>query len=267
MSEATRELFLGAVRTLRRSTLWWSVALSGYVVLNLAFWPSFENSDMLKSFDDMGAIMEAFGAKDLASPAGYLDGQVFALMLPILMSAMMIAATTAITSGDEDAGRLELLHALPVSRSALWLTRLAGALVMLAVTTAMTLLMLVISIRVFSLDGVGVVDVAGPLLGSAALAMFHGAVGFAAGAAGLARPRSITTAVAVLVAGYLVALVLPIAKTFESARNWSPWHWALGQAPAVDGVGLVGIGGLVAAATAIVWVGGLAIEHRDIRTA
>ena len=83
MSEATRELFLGAVRTLRRSTLWWSVALSGYVVLNLAFWPSFENSDMLKSFDDMDAIMEAFGAKDLASPAGYLDGQVFALMLPM----------------------------------------------------------------------------------------------------------------------------------------------------------------------------------------
>ena len=36
----------------------------------------------LTELEDMGSLLEAFGAQDLASPAGYLDGQVFAFMLP-----------------------------------------------------------------------------------------------------------------------------------------------------------------------------------------
>ena len=43
---------------------------------------------------------------------------------------------TEITSGDEDAGRLELLHALPVARSVVWLGRWASSMLVLAAVAA-----------------------------------------------------------------------------------------------------------------------------------
>ena len=99
--------------------LWWGLAIVTFSLVNLAFWPSLEGSEALESLEGMSeGLLEAFGAQDIATPAGYLDGQLFALMLPLLLSGMAIAAVTAITSGDEDAGRLELLHALPVTRRA-----------------------------------------------------------------------------------------------------------------------------------------------------
>ena len=44
--------------------------------------------------------------EDLATAGGYLDGQMYALMLPLLLSGLAIAITSALTAGDEDAGRL-----------------------------------------------------------------------------------------------------------------------------------------------------------------
>ena len=115
---ASAELLIRGVHALRRSAIWWGLAIVTFSLVNLAFWPSLEGSEALESLEGMSeGLLEAFGAQDIATPAGYLDGQLFALMLPLLLSGMAIAGVTAITSGDEDAGRLELLHALPVTRA------------------------------------------------------------------------------------------------------------------------------------------------------
>ena len=110
------ELLTRGIHALRRSGIWWGLAIVTFSLVNLAFWPSLEGSEALDSLEGMSeGLLEAFGAQNIATPAGYLDGQLFALMLPLLLSGMAIAGMTAITSGDEDAGRLELLHALPVT--------------------------------------------------------------------------------------------------------------------------------------------------------
>lgn len=123
VNDATAELVARGLHALRRSTLWWTVGVVVFVVLNTAFWPSFEGGDALGSVEDMGEVLDAFGAGNLASPGGYLDGQVFALLLPLLLSGMAVAGCSGITSGDEDAGRLELLQALPVGRRRVWVSR------------------------------------------------------------------------------------------------------------------------------------------------
>ena len=133
---AFTELLVRGMRALRRSAAWWGFGIVVFAVVNAAFWPSLEGSDALDSFDDMADLLEAFGAQNLATPSGYLDGQMYALMLPLLLSGMAIAGLTAITSGDEGAGRLELLHALPVSRRAVWLGRWAAAMLVLFAVAA-----------------------------------------------------------------------------------------------------------------------------------
>jgi ABC-2 type transport system permease protein len=121
---ATPELLHRGEHSLRRSALWWGLGIVALSVVTVAFWPSLEGTEALNDLiESSPELMEAFGAVDLSTAAGYLDGQLYALMLPLLLSAMAIAMTSAITSGDEGAGRLELLHALPVSRRAVWPSR------------------------------------------------------------------------------------------------------------------------------------------------
>lgn len=266
MNGAAAAITLNGLRRHRRAGLWWALGLASYVVLNLAFWPSFENSEALRSLDSMSeGLLEAFGAGSLATPSGYLDGQVFALMLPLLLSGMAVAVTTANTSGDEDAGRLEVLHALPVPRVGLWLARLAADVGVIVAVTAVVAAVAVACLPVFGFDAVRPSGVVAATAAAALLGTFHAAVGFALGCAGLRRAAATSVAMAVAIAGYLAAVVLPMARSLESARLVSPWHWTVGRQPVSDGVSVIALLAVAGATVAVVVAGTVLLDRRDIR--
>jgi ABC-2 type transport system permease protein len=267
VSAANVEVVARGTAALRRSTIWWSVGIAVLTITTAGFWPSLEGSDALESFDDMGSLLEAFGAQNMATPAGYLDGQMFAIMLPLLLSGMAIAGVTGLTSGDEDAGRLEFLHALPVSRQSIWLGRWLAVMLMLLVVTAATALVMIVLLPIFSLEEVGAWAVIAATLGCALLAAFHAAVGFAAGAFGARRGTSVAFSVCVMVAGYVLGLLAPIAEQLAWTRKLSPWYWALGEQPVSNGLHAGWLTLLAFLTAVLVGMGDRAIQLRDIRTA
>jgi ABC-2 type transport system permease protein len=267
VSEANRELVIRGAATLRRPTIWWSLGIAVLTITTTAFWPSLEGSDALKSFDDMGSVLEAFGAQNMATPAGYLDGQMFAIMLPLLLSGMAIAGLTALTSGDEDAGRLEFLHALPVSRQAVWLGRWLAAMLMLLAVTAATALVMVVFLPIFSFEEVSAWSVIVATCACAVLAAFHASVAFAAGALGARRGTAVGASVCVLVAGYVLGLLAPLVEGLSWTRKLSPWYWALGEQPVSNGVQPGWLTLLIVLTAVLVIIGQHAIRQRDIRTA
>lgn len=268
MSGPVRELWHRGMHALRRSTFWWGFGLVWLTVVSVAFWPSLEGTesldDLIESSPD---LMEAFGATDFSTAAGYLDGQLYALMLPLLLSGMAVAMASALTSGDEDAGRLELVQALPVSRRAVWLSRLASSLVVLVGMAGLVAAMVVASLGPFSLDGLGVGRVVTATSAAGALAAFHAAIAYAVGAAGGSRGLAVGSAVGVLVAGYVVNYLLPLVDALEGLQRLSPWYWATGKQPLSEGVSGGRILLLVVVTAAIVAVGTAAVERRDIKTA
>ena len=267
MSGPVAELVRRGMSAVRRSAFWWGFATLVFAVLNLAFWPSLEESGSLTELEDsMGDLLEAFGAQGLSTPAGYLDGQLYALMLPLLLSGAVIAMTTALTSGDEDAGRLELLHALPLERRMIWLARWGAATAMLGVIVLVTTTAVSASLVPFSLDEAGFGPVIAATLACGALAAFHGSVAYLVGGLGGSRGLALGSAVGVLLVGYIVAFVLPISDALSGARRWSPWNWAIGEQPVSDGVG-VGLLTIVLATAALVAIGTWAVERRDVRSA
>ena len=261
------ELIVRPLRGVRRSVMWWSVGVVMFVVVNLAFWPSLESSGALDGFDQMDALLEAFGAQNITTPAGYMDGQLYALLLPLLLAAMMITVVSAMTAGDESSGRLELVHALPVGRRSVWIGRWLASMIVLAIVTVIAALAASLCMPVFSLDEVAVSRVLGATLGCAVLAAFHGSIVFAVAAAGASRAASAGTGIALLVVGYVTSFVLPLASSLANAREFSPWYWALGDQPVTNGVDAQRV--LVVAAVTVVAVvsGARLIDRRDIRTA
>ena len=83
------EVALQALRERRRSLLWWSLGLLALVALNIAFYPSIRDdtsiNDYVKDLPESLRGLFAGGELDIASPAGYLNSQVFALMAPPAM--------------------------------------------------------------------------------------------------------------------------------------------------------------------------------------
>lgn len=264
---ASWELVLRGIRAVRRSAIWWSVGIVTFIVVNLAFWPSLEGSEALEGFEDMAELMEALGAQNIGTPSGYVDGQVYALLLPLLLSALAITLASGLTAGDENAGRLELLHALPVSRRQVWLSRWTASAIVLLVVGVVGGLSTLVSLPLFSLDEVSAGRVITATVGCVLLAAFHGSVSYAVAAFGGSRGLSAGAGIVVLVVGYIMSFVLPLADALSGARDLSPWYWALGDQPVTYGIEVWRLF-LTAALTAVlVAVGTWAIDHRDVHTA
>lgn len=268
MNGATAELLRRGTQALRRAGIWWGVGILALTVVSVAFWPSLEGTDSLTELTESSeGVMRAFGVEDLSTAAGYLDGQLYALMLPLLLSGLAIAVASAITAGDEDAGRLELVHALPVTRPQVWLSRLTAAGIVVAVVTVVTALVVAASLVPFSLDDVGVARVVVATLACGALAVFHAAVTYAAAGAGASRGLTVGIAIAVLVAGYVVNFLFPLSDALEGLRRLSPWYWAIGAQPVTDGVPGAWLLVLAVVTAALVAFGSVAVTRRDLRSA
>lgn len=253
----------------RRSAQWWTLGIVVLAVLNAAFWPTLEGTEALADLERSLSpeLQKAFGAQNLGTEAGYLDGQVYALLLPALLSGVAIAGVTALTAGDEGAGRLELLHALPVSRQALWTSRFGSVVLVLAAVTAVVAAVVVASLYAFSLSEAGIGPVLAATGACAALAVFHAAVAYAAGGVGLSRGTAVGMGILVLLAGYVCNFLFPLSDTLDGARRLSPWYWAIGDQPVTNGVSVPSNLLLVGVAVVLVALGTLAAARRDVRGA
>jgi ABC-2 type transport system permease protein len=252
--------------SLRRSTVWWTVGVLALALINLAFWPSLEGSEAMQAFDDMGSLLEAFGAQDMGTAAGYLDGQLFALMLPMLLAGMSIAAVSGRTAGDEDQGRLECLLALPVSRRIVWMGRFGACLASTATVAVATAALVVLGRSIFSLEEVGTQAVLGATLGSAVLALLGASVTYAAAGTGASRAAAAGIGVTIVIASYVMAYLAPLVESLQEVRTWSPWHWALGEQPVSQGVRAGSMVVVLLLSALLVLAGTIAVGRRDVHS-
>ena len=232
MNAAARELVALPLRALRRAMAWWSIGLATMIALTMAFWPAFRDSSIIQQGLDMipPALAQAFGIQDLLSPEGYLRGNLYAILVPLLLVFAAVMATNGQTAAEETAGRLELNLAHPGARGGLFPGSAGAAAIAVSVIS--------MAVFVAQIASDAIVDVhvdtgrlASTVVLSGLLALLHGAIGFAV-AGFAARPSlALATGTVVAIAGYLVAALLPLSDVLAPWRHLSPWDWALGGDP------------------------------------
>lgn len=251
----------------RRGGLIWGGALLALTLSVLALWPSMKDSGSLDSLIEglSPELIAAFGLADFGTPVGFLTGNLYALILPLAFCALGIMHATHLTATDEDAGRLELLFALPVGRASVYLSRFIAVALVLAVVSTAVGVTVGLGAPVFDmeLDTSGVVGVTVALF---LLALFHAGLAMALAGCGLRGPTVLAIAFGVLVGGYVVHAVLPIAAELADLKQTSPWYWALGGQPLADGLDAAGAGLLTAGSLLFLAVALLTISRRTIRT-
>ena len=228
------------LRDRRRSTLWWSLAVAVLAVTFAAAYPSARGSA-----EDLGSYMESLpeglvellgASSGIGSPAGYLNSQLYANVLPLLLVVLGVGLGAWAVAGSEGEGTLEMLLANPVRRTRVAWERFAGlVLVTLVVAAAATVALEAVASPFGLREGLppGALELAG--LGAWAIALLFSTAAFAVGAATGSRGAAIGTGAALAAGTYVLYGVAGFVEAVSTSRWASPWFWYLDAGALTDG--------------------------------
>jgi ABC-2 type transport system permease protein len=265
-----RNIALKGLRDVRRSFVWWSLGLAGFVALIVSVYPTVRsNPGLNKLAEDYPEALKAFvgfgGQIDYASAAGYLGIELFSLMVPLLLLVAAIGTGAGSIAGEEERGTLELLLANPVSRTRVVLEKSAALAVEVAGLGVVLWLALWIGAVSVGMDISGG-RLAGATLGAVLLALAYGAIALLLGAATGRRAVAIGLTAAAAVAAYLVNGLAPLVDALEVPQKLSPfYHYAAGD-PLRRGVSVSHLSVLVGIAVVATALAPAFFSRRDVST-
>jgi ABC-2 type transport system permease protein len=267
MNSRRWELVAGPLRAIRRGGLVWAASLVALVAATVAFWPAFKGSAVNQVLDQMPqGLIQAFGLQDFGTPAGYLRGNLYDFFVPLLIAAAGVGFANGVTAGEEDAGRLEVLLAQPVSRRAVFAGRAVAAFAWVAILTVATLIGQLASDQPVGLD-IGLDRLLATLVLCGLLGLFH--AGLSLALAGIvARPSLVLGGgIFVAVAGCTIASLFPLSEPLKPWARLSPWNWAFAGDPLVNPTELWRYAALGLPAIGLALLGVWAFGRRDVRAA
>lgn len=262
------ELVAAPWRAARRASVVWGLSLGALIALTVAFYPPFrdeaELSDLIEGMPD--ALIQAFGLADFGTPAGFLRGNLYAVLVPLLVAVAGVLLMNGQTASDEDAGRMEAYVAQPVSRAAVFTGRVVAVSAWLVAIGIVMVGIQIVADGVFGLD-IGIDKVVATVSLCVLLGLLHaGVAGAIAGATG--RPGLVLAAgMTLAMAGYVAVALFPISEALAPWRHASPWDWALGGDPLQNGIEAWRVVALAGPAAALFALGAWAFGRRDVRAA
>ena len=253
----------------RRSIVAWSAGLCGIATLTMLFWPTLSRSiGDLKAIIDMfpREVFAAFGMSDpgdLMTAGGFISSRVYATVGLVLMLAFAVGMGSASIAGEERRGTLELQLAMPLTRRRLVFEAFAAMLTLITALGIALCLVMVLGNAAINL-GLSLESIVAATLGLALTGVFFGALALALGAAtgrtGVARGVPAAVAVGGILLNGLGAVVAPVAPL----RYLSPIYWFLGDTPPLLRGFSAGPLVLLVAALAVVGIGVVGFERRDV---
>ena len=264
-----RNVFAKTLRDRRRSMIWWIAGSIGYLVAITATYTFFVQQQsayesLLADYPD--ALLAMFGVESgaaLFSPDGYLTSQAFGWLVPLLTLALGIGVGAAAVAGEEEAGTMDLLLALPVTRTYVILQKLG----------AMFVLVLLLGIGVFTGTAVGavavdmdisMVNLAAASFSGVLLGMVFGTLALAVGAATGKRGLSLGLASGVALVAFLIQTLAPIVDWLEAAHPLTPFYYYGDHQPLVNGLHWGHAGVLIGLSAFFVLVATFTFRRRDI---
>ncbi len=260
-------VLLKTLRDQRRTFLWWSAGLSAVNALIIILYPSVEDvpelDAIMESMPEALARLFMGDVVNLTSPEGYLNSQLFILVLPLLFLVFTIGRGSGAIAGEEERGTLDLLLSLPVRRSQVVLEKFVAMVVAtLALGLVSWLSMAAAALAVgMEIDFVRLGEVT---LSCTLLGLAFGAMALALGCAKGSRGLCLGVTSALAIAAYFLNALAPIAESLEPAQKLSPFYLYIGADPLTSGLNLVHAGVLTGLTTAFLAIGVVLFGRRDL---
>lgn len=218
----------------RWSTFWWAVGIASFIAITLVFYPTFKNSasSLEQSFASLPkAALGLFGgSSDFFSPVGYLNSQIFFLLLPLLLTMLAVSLGASLIARDEQDSTLETLLARPISRGRLMTAKILAGSTILAAVSLVSLAAVVLFARIFQLSAVPSSAIALATVNSFLLAYCTGAIAFLLAATGWARGAAIGIGAFIGFAGYIISSLAGTVNWLKGPSKVFPFNYFQSEA-------------------------------------
>jgi ABC-2 type transport system permease protein len=262
-----RSVFGKSLWDQRRGILIWSLGVAGVGVMYAAFYPTLNSPEMIEFMKAYPKeIMDAMGITDLATPEGYLGGTTYGILGPILMIIIAASLGTRAIAGEEEAGRLDVLLAHPISRWRVVIERAAAMLVALALAGLVLLLGMTAMAGVAEFESIGVANLAAASGQLVLLGLFFGSLALAVGALTGIRGLALGLVAIVGVLTYFANNLGPSVDWLAWSQDFSPFHYYSGGEPLRNGFQLIDSLVLLGASILLVALAVIGFERRDVAT-
>jgi ABC-2 type transport system permease protein len=253
-----------ALRESWRGLLGWMAGILATLGLYLPLYPSIAGPEMLSLIESLpDALIQALGYDQITSGAGYTQATFFGLLGFALLSIAAISWGAGAGGGHEESGRLELDLAHRVSRRGfvgqafLTLTIKLFALGIFAggVTAALN--------TPSQLD-LSLVNLTWAVVGLVLLALATGTIALAGGLISGRRAGGVAAGATITIGGYVLNAVGNLVENLSWVSSLSPYTWAFGHQPLINGADPVGVTLLAGLAVIGVVVSLVALNRRDV---
>jgi ABC-2 type transport system permease protein len=262
-----RNIVLKTLRDRRRSLLFWGLGLVALGAMMIAFYPVIREatfiSEYLESFPEEFMALFAGEITDYASPEGYLNGELFFLMYPLLMIVFAIGFGSGAIAGEEEHRTLDLLLSNPLNRWRLILEKFTAMVICTLLLTIIFWGTLAIGGAIIDM-GLNLSRLAAVCFSGFLLAIAYGSVSLAVGCARGKRGVSIGVAGALGVYGYMLNALAPLIDWLEPFRVASPFYYYIEANPLSKGLDPVHAAVLIGLAVLFLGIAIFTFERRDL---
>lgn len=263
-----RDLVTQALRDHRRGIVGWSIGVAVYAVMICVIWPTIRDSpSLLAAMEDYPeALKDVFGGDvaGFATAAGYLNAELFAMMVPLFLAVFAIGFAAGTTGGDEERGLLDLVLSHPVRRVRVVVEKVLALTVGLLVVTGVTAVALGVTGAVVDL-GIPVGNIVAACAGSGLVGLVAGSFALCVGLAHGTRGTAIGAASVAVGLAYLLQILSGFVDGFRPFRWVSPLYVADATAPLATGWPVARYLALLAVSAVLVAVGAVVFTRRDLR--
>ena len=161
---------------------------------------------------------------DLTSPAGFFQAEFFS-WVPLLLITIAIIGATGTLAGEEGAGTLESLLALPITRVRLLLAKCAGLVVALLITAVVMVPGFMLGLLFVDID-LSVRRMLLAALNMVPLALLFLTLSLWAAAALPSRGAAAAVSIGSVVVTYFLNMLGASITALETPRKLSPFYWS-----------------------------------------
>ena len=261
-----KTIFRYRLARLRGQILGWGIALALLSLLIAQFYGTMldqqeQFEELIESYPE--ELMAFLGnSADLGTPSGYLGYYNFSMM-PVIVGIFVVLVGSGLLASDEESGRLDLILAHPISRTALLWGRFLAFVVTTLIILAFSWLGLYLPTAWTPLD-VGWIELTLPYLSLLGVLMFIGTLALLLSMLLPSRRLAATAAGMALVGSYFVSSLARINTDLEPVAKLSPLYYYQGG-EAMDNFNATWFVGLLAAAVLFALLAWWRFQRRDIR--
>lgn len=250
----------------RRAIIGWGLGVALMVLLMSAIWPSIRegfDEQLLAAYPEM--MQRLFDIEAIVTGAGFLNAELFSILLPALFIAYGIGRGARLVAGEEQDGTLEVVIVSPVSRTQILLHK-AAALALGIIALGIVLLAATMLASLVVDMGIPVAHAAIGALSMVLIGIQHGWLALAVGAASGRRVLAVAVSATFAVMGYVLHVIGALVEAVEPWQPASPFTQAIDAGP-ISGTVPAGFAWLALSAVAFIAAARLRFDRRDIATA